>query len=113
MTVREYITGRFPFLMLNDATLVDLGLDLDAEYTSDMQETIEKGMIDIIAFYVLSPKQSNISENGFSLSWDYSDLGKLYLWLCRKWGIEPDEDVLALCGISMIKDISDMWVHKR
>ena len=44
-----------------------------------------------------------------SISWEYGDLAKWYLWLCKRFGVTPDDDILALSGINTLIDISDKW----
>ena len=62
-----------------------------------------------IAEVILSPRLSNVNESGFSMSWDFSELGKYYLYLCKKWDITPDEDAVSVAGLSVIIDKTNMW----
>ena len=66
-------------------------------------------MIKILEELILSPVMKNVSENGFSVSWDYSKTGQYYMWLCRRYGIEPDTEVVAALGLSTIIDKTDIW----
>lgn len=89
--------------------MVSLGVSLDDEYTFDMASSVGKAMVSSIEELILAPHLSNVSEGGFSMSWDYSNLGKYYLFLCKKWGTPVNNDVLASSGISAIIDQTDCW----
>lgn len=113
MTIREYILTKFEAFSINDAVLQDViigtGLDLDGEYDSDSQEEAGKAQCGMIEELILMPRMSNISENGFSQSWDYASLGRYYLWLCRRWGVKPNVETVAALGIPTITDRSSVW----
>lgn len=113
MTIREYISQKLPFFNLKEAQFVDVAddydINLDAEYSKGMQLTVNTAVVHIIEEQVLAPQLASVNEGGFSMSWNYSDLGKLYMHLCRKYGITPDNDVVSLLGINMIKDASSKW----
>lgn len=113
MTIREYIAQKMSaFGTLTEADFADLkgnGVSLDDEYDISQNETIGKALCSMIEERILAPYVSNISENGFSMSWDYTNLGKYFLFLCRKYGITPNDETLSLLGISMIKDLSSIW----
>ena len=91
--------------------LMDIGLDLnlDDEYTPEVSNSVGKAMVSIIEELMLAPSMSQVNENGFSVSWDYSRIGQYYIWLCRKYGVDPDTEVVAALGLSTIKDMSDIW----
>lgn len=110
MTNREYISKKLAGFNLTEAQWVDLaeaGIGPDDEYTGGKSFGVT--MISFIEELVLLPRLSNISENGFSMSWNYADIGKYYYWLCKKYGVKPDADVLSLLGISSIIDVSEIW----
>lgn len=110
MTIREYISEKLAaFGKLSDADLADVGLDVNAEYSEADAENVGKCICSIVEEKILAPYVSNVSESGFSMSWNRDNLAKYYLWLCRKYGITPNDDVLSLLGISMITDKSDIW----
>lgn len=81
----------------------------DDEYTSEIAEVVGKGIISMLGDMLLAPCMSNINENGFSISWDYSKVGQYYMWLCKKYNVDPDDDVVAALGLSTIADKSDIW----
>ncbi len=111
MTIREYISQKLRAWNITEAQFADVAasVNLDDEYTFDDAQVVGKSMISIIEELMLSPYMSNVSENGFSVSWDYSKIGQYYMWLCRKYGVDPDEEVVAALGLSTITDKSDIW----
>lgn len=84
-------------------------LDLDSELSEENELEWAKGFASVIEERIFAPRQASVSEGGFSQSFKFDDLAKYYLWLCRKYGLDPNEDVLTLCGISTITDKSDLW----
>jgi hypothetical protein len=98
---------------LTDAAITDLmmslGVSLDDEYTLAMASSVGKAMTSAIEELLLAPRLASINEGGFSISWDFENLGKYYIYLCRKWGMPINNDVLTASGISAIIDKSDMW----
>lgn len=113
MIVREYIEQKLQSFGLTEAQFADFeassSVDLSMEYTNEVQAAVGVGLCSMIEELVLAPKMSNVNEGGFSMSWDYSGLSKYYLWLCRKWGVKPNEDALSAMGTSAIIDRSGMW----
>ncbi len=111
MKIREYISQKLRAWNITDAQLEDIssGIDLDEEYTSDNSQVVGKAIISVIEELMLAPYMSNVNENGFSVSWDYSRIGQYYMWLCRKYGVDPDDEVVAALGLSTITDKSDIW----
>jgi len=113
MTIKEYITCKLEAFHISEADMADISIDagigLDEEYSAENAETVGRSLVPFIERFVLAPRPTNVSENGFSMSWDYKDIGKFYLWLCKKYGITPDDDVVSMLGISVIKDITDCW----
>lgn len=71
------------------------GFNLDEEYSADNALSVGVAMVNLVAEIILQGKQSSINENGFSASWNYDSLGKYYLWLCKKYGIDPDADIVG------------------
>ena len=111
MSIREYISQKFQAWNITMSHLMDIGLDLnlDDEYTPEVSNSVGKAMVSIIEELMLAPSMSQVNENGFSVSWDYSRIGQYYIWLCRKYGVDPDTEVVAALGLSTIKDMSDIW----
>lgn len=113
MTIREYVSQKLQAFNVTEAFFIDFvnasGLSLDDEYTFDIAPTVGKALAETIAELILSPRLSNVNESGFSMSWDFSELGKYYMYLCNKWGIKPNEDTVAVSGISVIMDKTNIW----
>ena len=51
----------------------------------------------------------SVSESGFSISYDYADLVKMYRLLCSMYDVAPNEELLAMSGISSITDKTSIW----
>lgn len=111
MSIREYISQKFQAWNITMSHLMDIGLDLnlDDEYTPEVSNSVGKAMVSIIEELMLAPNMSQVNENGFSVSWDYSRIGQYYIWLCRKYGVDPNTDVMAALGLSTVTDMSDIW----
>lgn len=112
MHVGEYLQGLFRAWGVTDAQLADValdGVDPHEEYTAENRQAVWKAMVPLLEQLILAPYQKTISENGFSVSWDFGNVGRFYMWLCRRLGITPNEDVLDALDVSTITDRSDMW----
>lgn len=112
MKVGEYISAELAPYYAGQTFSPDmllLPVDLTAEYTAANESEVNRALISALERVMFRPRLEQINENGFSASFSYADLGKYYAFLCRKYGVTPNEDVLAESGISMIKDISDCW----
>ncbi len=114
MTIQEYVSQKLRAFSLTEADLVDVmmslgDISLDEEYTFDIAPSVGKAMASAIEGLVLAPRLSNINEGGFSMSWDFGDLGKYYVYLCKRWGVPVNNDVLSATGISAIMDASKLW----
>lgn len=113
MTIREYVTQKLQAFNLTEAVLADftmsLGMSMDNEYTPDVASSVGKAMASTIEELVLAPRLSNVNESGFSMSWDFADLGKYYVYLCKKWGVPVNDDVLTATGVSAIIDVTNLW----
>lgn len=113
MTIRDYICDKLRAFGISEAQLVDMtlstGLDLREEVSDAEPREVASLMINALEEVILSPKMTNISEGGFSVSWDFSNVGKYYLWLCRKWGVKPDDSTIESLGLSTITDRTDIW----
>lgn len=113
MTIRAYITDKLKAYGITEAQLIDLsvssGLDLDSNVTEFNTNAVGIALTQTLEECILAPRLSSVSESGFSMSWNYESVGKYYLWLCRKWGVPPNDDVLGMLGISTIIDRTDNW----
>lgn len=114
MTAGEYISQKLnAFGTISEAQLLDIalagGFSLESEYSLEIEKNVGVGLTKSIEELVLAPKVKSVSESGFSMSWDFDGLGKYYLWLCKKWGVTPDDEVLGMLGISTIIDRTNCW----
>lgn len=113
MTIREYVSQKLQAFNLTEAALADLmmsmGVSLEDEYTADVASSVGKGMASAMEELIFAPRLSNVNEGGFSMSWDFSGLGKYYAYLCKKWGVPVNEDALSSAGTSAIIDKTNMW----
>ena len=113
MTIREYVSQKLQVFNVTEAVLADLeatlNMSLDDEYTFDIASSVGTAMALSIEELMLAPRLSNISESGFSMSWDFTELGKYYMYLCKKWGIPVNDDILSATGVSAIMDATNLW----
>ena len=113
MKVRSYISEKLRAFDVSEAQLVDVyiysGINLDAEVEDQEPMALGTALIRTIEELILAPRLTSINEGGFSMSWDFSKVTSYYLWLCRRWGIKPDDEISAMMGLSTIKDRTDMW----
>lgn len=113
MTLREYITDKLKAFSPSEALLVGVsfkhGVDLNAELTVRNIKAIDKITAITLGEILLAPREASISENGFSVSWDFSNAAKYYLSLCATCGVTPDPNVVSLSGISRISDGTNLW----
>ncbi len=108
MTNREYILEQMRAFAPTESDLLKVkGIDLNAELSD--YEVTEKAMIPLLAEMALSPFMKSVNENGFSVSWDIGKMGWLYSYLCAKYGVKPDANVLAALGMSVIIDRTNKW----
>lgn len=113
MTIGEYISEKFQSFGVSNVQLYDFALSTSLDINTDIS-TADKGqlglgIISLIEELALAPLQKSVSENGFSVSWDFSNMGRYYLLLCKKYGADPDSDVMKALGLSVITDKSDIW----
>lgn len=113
MTLRDYISEKLRAYGLSDVNFVDLamqtGIDPDADINVIAPDAVGKALICMIEECILAPRLNNASEGGFSISYNYDNVGKYYLWLCHKWKVTPSREMAGLIGVSSIVDVSDLW----
>lgn len=68
---------------------------------------IETGISDFIRGAIMHP--TSVNENGFSQSWSADSIKKNAMLLLRQYGITPNDELLADIGISVIRDVSNIW----
>lgn len=112
-TVRDYLRQKLRAFGVTDAQLFDAwlttGIELDTLLEDVDAELLGKALVKSLEELILAPMQSSVNESGFSVSWDFSRLAAYYRWLCKRWGITPDDDVLEAAGLSIIKDGTNLW----
>ena len=108
MTNGEFIQDRLKAFYVSDASLMTISKVVELDGELDV-ESAEKAMIPLLAELALAPYQKSINENGFSVSWDMKGIGWWYRYLCSKYGIKPDKDVMAAMGLSVIIDRTNKW----
>ena len=108
MTTSDYIKARLKGIDIDDSIFLGVGLypDEDVEF-DNMDFGVRFCML--IEEILFMPRIKTINESGFSISWDYGDLAKYYLLLCRRYGVKPNDDALEMAGISAIYDKTDTW----
>lgn len=109
MTNGEFILQQFQGLGLTEADLLLAGGDIDMGLEYCGMDDIERAMITILEWKILTPSMKSVNENGFSVSWDTSKLLWLYRSLCRKHDVEENPEVLASLGYSSIRDATKKW----
>lgn len=110
MTNREYIMDHLSPLRISEgiiAIVYDI-IDPNAVYVVG-DDAVGKAMIRVLEEVMFMPKTKNVSESGFSITYDYTDLTRYYLTLCRKYGVKPDEELVSMSGMSVIKDRTSKW----
>lgn len=85
------------------AEISRVGLNGDAEYDSNASQGIDLIFYNIIPDLMMRP--SNITEGGFSISYDKKSLTNFYNQLCRKLG-KPS---LLVSNDNSITDITKQW----
>lgn len=84
-------------------------VNLDEKYSTDNAHAVGVALCGFVGELLLAPRLHSVSEAGISWSWDYAKLSQWYYWLCRKFGVVPDEDLLAASDISTITNKTNTW----
>lgn len=114
MTIRDYISAILRPLGIGEAQFADIEMSLkdclpDDDYTPENQRDVAVAMTQCVASMMLAPRMESVNEGGFSMAWNFADLSKWYLHMCRKWRLEPDEALDGLLGVSKISDRTSAW----
>lgn len=76
MTIRAYISDKLKAYGISEAQLIDLsittGLDLDADVMAIEPSVVGVALTKTLEECILAPRLSNVSESGFSMSWNGS-----------------------------------------
>ena len=108
MTNGEYMREKLRAFDVTEAQLLDSGINLTDNYVPNSRN-VALAIIKILEDMVLSPIRTNISENGFSVSWDTQNIAKYYKYLCKIWRVTPNSDIVEDIKIPTIKDVSETW----
>lgn len=110
MTNKDYIMANLAPLGIKEEQIAVVfgNIEPDAEYIAGSQE-VGVALTKAIELACFMPKVKSVSESGFSVSYDYTDLAKYYLVLCRMYGVTPNEELSAMAGINRIVDKSSKW----
>lgn len=111
MTIREYMSTKLQAFNITEAQLLDIQRQYDLVLDDDIETLPDDRIGAVLAGtmeeLILAPRVKNISENGFSITFDYESASKYYLFLCRRYGIKPND--LALGDMSTITDKTSIW----
>ena len=110
MTNRDYIMATITPLGISEGVIAPAlaNIDLGAEYIPGDKE-VGKALCASLELAMFAPKTRSVSESGFSISYDYADLVKMYKLLCSMYDVTPNEEVLSMAGISRITDKTSKW----
>lgn len=104
MTIGEWTQERFNLLGYPYPKGIEAELfkDIDPgeEYSEELQEKVETGLVGIIPYLMNAPQ--SVSESGFSLS--RQKLTELYKFLLNKYGLDDAYGIL-----NTIEDKTDVW----
>lgn len=108
MTNGDFILSQLKAFGIDDSDLMIIAddVELDAEL---VVKDAERAMIPLLAKAAMSPFQKSQSEHGISVTWEIGQLAWWYRFLCKKYGVKPDEEVLEALGLSYIKDATNKW----
>lgn len=105
MTVGDYIKGKFNLWSVelsDDFIALELArVNFDAASEIDSASNVDEFFYNVIPDLILMP--SNVSEGGFSLSYDKNAMSAYYKMICTKLG-KPN-----LLSQNTIKDITSKW----
>lgn len=108
MTNKEYILGKLQAFGITEAQLADMEIDLEDTYVPN-DPSVGIAMVGLIEEVSLLPTKQSVSEQGFSISWDKKNLSAYYKYLCSKYGVKQNTEVLSLMGANAIIDRTDEW----
>lgn len=107
MTIREYIETKLAtygvelsreevYILITDA-----GLQESSEYTADSALSAKKALVNVIPELLL---RANVTEGGYSVSWNIDGIKAFYRLLCGETGMED-----KLTYQPKVKDRSSLW----
>lgn len=84
-----------------------LGLDPTGLVDVEASTKVENGISEFFSSAIMHP--TSVSENGFSQSWSEGSVKRNAMFMLRQYDITPNDELLADMGISMIRDVSNVW----
>lgn len=113
MTIKEYIQMEFEAFGIEDAQIFEVlsssSLCWEDECIPENLMERQNMCLDILEGLLFRPRLKTINESGISLTYDFDGIGKWYLFLCRKVGRNPNEDIVGMLGVSAITDKTNIW----
>ena len=94
MIVKDYIQQRFQTfgISISEADLYDMCLNAnisgDGEVNELNHDSVSVAMAKFIPSLLL--RATNISESGFSMSWNIEGIKEYYAYLCRMYGLKDE-----------------------
>lgn len=87
MTIGDYIRQKFQSFgyQISEADLLDMTLSGEDEINSENKALVEFKIVKFIPSLLM---RANVSESGFSFSYDKDGIIKYYSMKCREFGIE-------------------------
>lgn len=84
-----------------------LGFDPTGLADAETSAKIEGGISEFFSSAIMHP--TSVTENGFSQSWSADSVKRNAMFLLRQYDITPNDELLADMGISVIRDVSNVW----
>lgn len=87
MTIGDYIRQKFQSFgyQISEADLLDMTLSGEDEINSDNKPLVDYNIVKFIPSLLM---RANVSESGFSFSYDKDGIIKYYSMKCKEFGIE-------------------------
>ena len=110
MTNAEYIMQFLSPLGIREEMVLTAyeGVDPSAEYSVG-DVLVGKALVRALEIVMFLPKPKSVSESGFSISYDFAELPKLYILMCNTYGVKPKDEILSMAGINRITDRTSRW----
>lgn len=85
----------------------DNGIEVKEEVTQEEVNRIGQMADAFVDKYIMRP--SSVSEAGFSMSWSAEQIKNHAQLMFAKYGITPNKNVTSALGLSVIRDVSNIW----
>ena len=112
MTIHDYIKQRFSYIgEISDAGASDFALDFgfleEGEVTDEGKKAVSDSISNFIEQNILHP--TSMSKGGVSVSYGNDAIKSHSLLMFHKYGITLNDKTSALVGLSIVKDVSNLW----